>query len=137
MALGLIEAVRLRIGDTEASTFYPLLSDEAIEYFLLDNNNNVYAASQDAATAAYAYLTKIPTRERVGDVEVWNEVSKRYGEFLQFLIKQSPSTLYKNIANPYAAGISWLDVTTNYSNPDVVKSKLSLLEMDCYEKEGF
>ncbi len=138
MALSNIEAVRLRIGDTPESLFYPLLTDEDVEYCLEVNHDNVQLTVPFAASCAYARLTQIPVREKVGDVEIWNNVSKEYANFLTLVIKGTgTSGLLGYLSKPYAAGISWADLLASYGNPDVVKSSLSLLETGYYnEQEG-
>jgi hypothetical protein len=138
VALSDIEAVRLRIGDTPESLFYPLLSDEDIEYCLESNHDSVQLTVPFAASCAYARLTQIPVREKVGDVEIWNNVSKEYATFLTMLVKGTGTMgLLGYVAKPYAAGISWADLLANYGNPDVVKSSLALLETGYYnEQEG-
>lgn len=140
VALSEIDIVRLRIADTASSPFYPLLSDEDIEYCLEANYGNITAAVQLAATCAYGQVSKIPIRERVGDVEVWNNVSKAYKDFLDIIIKSSTggAAALAYLAKPYSAGISWTDLLANYGNPDVIKSSLALLETGYYnEQEGY
>ena len=117
-----------------------ILSDEDIEYCLEANYGNITAAVQLAATCAYGQVSKIPIRERVGDVEVWNNVSKAYKDFLDIIIKSSRggAAALAYLAKPYSAGISWTDLLANYGNPDVIKSSLALLETGYYnEQEGY
>ena len=59
------DLVRLKTGDTGES---PLLSDEAIEAFLLNNENNILLASAEACEALAAHYADNPT-ETVGDIE--------------------------------------------------------------------
>ena len=61
----LADLARLKAGDTSES---PLLSDEAVEAFLLNSDNNVLLASAEACEALAAHYADNPT-ETVGDVE--------------------------------------------------------------------
>ncbi len=62
MALTPIEQVRLLIGDTPSSPFYPLYTDEEIQQFLDLNNGNVIAAARMAAISASFILAGWSTR---------------------------------------------------------------------------
>lgn len=62
----LADMVRLKAGDTDPST--PILSDEAIQAFLLNSSNNVLLAAAEACEALAAYYADNPA-EVVGDFE--------------------------------------------------------------------
>jgi len=117
-----IEIVRLRIGDTENSPFYPQLTDEQIQYYLDLHNGNVIAASADAALAVLLGISGNPIRERVGDVEVWRSADA-YLAALKFIIS-NPSNALPNGLMPWSGGISKEEMCLNDSNPDLVKFPL-------------
>jgi hypothetical protein len=127
MALTDVEKLRLLIGDTEGSPFYPLFSDIEIQFFL-DSYGSVAEASKIAAISASFQLAAWNTRERTGDIEVWNELSKQYLKALENLIGKAGSggtTTIPNGIMPYAGGISWADVNANNANLDNVRPALS------------
>jgi hypothetical protein len=125
MALTDVETVRLLIGDLPNSPFYQLFDDESIQQFLDLNGGNVKQASRMAAISASMQLAGWNTRERTGDLDVWNELSTQYLKALDNLINDSSSASIPNGVMPYAGGISWADVNANNANPDVVRSPLS------------
>jgi hypothetical protein len=125
MALTDIDAVRLLIGDNQSSPFYPLLSDDQIDYFIELNNRNVRQAARQAAVSASMAIAWVPTREKTGDIEVWNDYAKQYQLALSYLINENPNTYLASGIMPYAAGISWSDILSNRSDPDVVTSPLT------------
>jgi hypothetical protein len=114
--------VRLRIGDTEGSPFYPVLTDEQIQYFLDLHDGNIIAASKDSALAILMQLAGMATRERVGDVEVWRSVDA-YLNALKFIIS-NPANFLPNGLMPWSGGISKAEMCLNNSNPDLVKFPL-------------
>lgn len=117
-----ILAVRLRIGDIEGSPFYPILTDEQIQYFLDIHNGNISAASKDAALAVLMQMAGMATRERVGDVEVWRSADA-YMAALKFIIS-NPTLTIPNGLMPWSGGISKEEMCKNNSNPDLVKHAL-------------
>lgn len=82
-----ILSVRLLIGDVEGSPFYPLFSDDEIQRFLTLSNDNVFAAARMAAISASFQLAGWSSREKVGDIEVWNSLSTNYLKALDYFIK--------------------------------------------------
>lgn len=126
MALTDVEAVRLRIGlSNPDNPFYNIITDEEIEYWI-EYTGSVEIASQRAAYCCMLALASIPTRERVGDVEVWNDISNAYRKALQEIANPNPGSSYLlSGLQPYAAGISWEDILANVSDPDVVQSVLN------------
>lgn len=117
-----IDIVRLRIGDTEGSPFYQMLSDEEIQYFLDLHGGDVIAASKDAALSVMMQLAQMATRERVGDVEVWRSADA-YLAALKFIIANPLYTLPNGLM-PWSGGISKEEMCLNNSNPDLVKFPL-------------
>ena len=127
MALTDVEKLRLLIGDTDGSPFYPLFSDIEIQFFL-DSYGSVAEASKIAAISASFQLAAWNTRERTGDLDVWNELSKQYLKALENLIGKAGSggtTIIPNGIMPYAGGISHADVNANNANLDNVRPALS------------
>jgi len=125
VALSAIEAVRLRIGlfNTD-NPFYSLISDDQIQYWIDYYDGNLDYAAWKCAICVSLALSSIPTRERIGEVEVWNDISKLYAKALQDMIGANPFTSIPVGLMPYAAGISWEDICANISDPDVVQSVL-------------
>jgi len=131
MALTPIESVRLLIGDVPGSPFYPLYTDEQIQEFLDLTNQNIQQAARLAAISASFILAGWNTRERTGDIEVWNSLSTQYLKALQNVI-DNPIIDIPNGMMPYAGGISWEDVCANNRNPDNVRSPLTKIKTcDC------
>ena len=137
MALTDVEVVRLLIGDTPTSPFYQLFTDEEIQQFLDLNGGNVRQASRMAAIAASMQLAGWTSRERVGDIEVWSNLSTQYLKALENLINDSSSASIPNGLMPYASGISWSDMCANNANPDNVRSPLTQIKVCDSPSGGF
>lgn len=120
-----IKQVRLLIGDTEASIFYPIFTDEEIQMYLELENWNVLRAARRAATGAAFILSTVSYRERTGDIEVWNNASIQYLRVLESFINDKGSFSLPEGIIPYAAGISKADVCAANMNPDRVRSPLA------------
>lgn len=129
MALSDIDAVRLLIGDTVNSPFYPLFADDEIEYFLLVNYNNVRSAARMAAISAAFQLSGWSTRERTGQIEVWSSLAVQYLKALDYFIN-NPADSIPNGLMPWMGGISKSEVCENDKNPDVIQSPLNM-SLDC------
>lgn len=134
MALTPIESVRLLIGDIPGSPFYPLYTDEQIQEFLDLSNQNIQQAARLAAISASFILAGWSTRERTGDIEVWNSLSSQYLKALENVIN-NPILELPNGMMPYAGGISWADVCANNQNPDNVRSRLTQIKT-CDSDDG-
>lgn len=78
MALTPVEQVRLLIGDILSNPFYPIYSEEEIQQFLDLTNQNVHAAARMAAISASFTIAGYSSRERTGEIEVWNDYAKNY-----------------------------------------------------------
>lgn len=129
MALTPIEQVRVLCGDTEGSPFYQMLSDDEIQFFLDINGQNVMAAARQAAISISLQLAGWTSRERVGDIEIWSNLSNAYLKALENLINdKSPGNLPNGLM-PYAAGISWEDFCANNANPDNIRSPLTKIKV--------
>jgi hypothetical protein len=130
MALTDLEKVRLLIGDTLTSPFYPLFSDNEIQAFLDMNGGNVNLATRMAAIAASMQLAGWNTRERTGDLDVWNTLSTSYLKALDNVISTAAIAIsLPNGLRPYASGISWADVNANNANPDNIRSPLTQISV--------
>jgi len=102
MALTPVQQVNLLIMNVPSNPFYPIFSDEEIQQFLDLNNQNVYAAAKMAAISASFAIAGYNTRERTGDIEVWNDYSKNYLTALGNFIN-NPSTLMPMGLMPWSA----------------------------------
>lgn len=112
-----IQEVRLNVGDS--STDYQVLPDDTYQFLLDKYGGNVNRASLDAARYILFELTKAPTRERAGQIEVWNEWVNAYRKALEMFIKDPNLSLIT--AQPYAGGISKEDMQANDANTDNVR----------------
>jgi len=136
MALTPVEQVNLLIGNIPSNPFYPLFSNEEIQQFLDLNNQNVVAAARMAAISASFSIAGYSTRERTGDIEIWNNYASNYLKALQNLI-DNPIVNLPNGMMPWAGGISWADVCANNHNPDNVRPKLTQIKTcDCDDRCG-
>ena len=78
MALTPVQQVNLLIGNIPSNPFYPIFSDEEIQQFLDLTGQNIYAAARMAAISASFTVAGFSSRERTGDIEVWNDYAKNY-----------------------------------------------------------
>lgn len=117
--------VRLMIGDTPTSPFYPLFQDEEIEQFLEMNNWRVRPAIRMAAIAASMQFAQFTYRERTGDIEVWNNISIQYQKALENLINEGSSAALPDGLKPYFGGIDWCVVNSYNADPNNVRSPLT------------
>ena len=87
-----IYIVRLLIGDTPQSVFYPLLEDADIVALLTLEDGNVLRAARRAAITAAFLMSTQNYRERCSDIEVWNNASIEYRKVLEAFIKETGQT---------------------------------------------
>lgn len=121
----MVTLVRILVGDTPGSIFYPIMSDEDITAILKFENWNVLRAARRVAISIAFQLTSTSTRERSGDIEVWNSSAMEYQRVLnQFLDESNGANLPSDLI-PYAAGISKSDVCASNNDPDKNRSPLS------------
>lgn len=118
-----IMQVRLMIGDSPGSPFYPLFEDEEIAQFLDMNNWNVRRATRMAAIAASMNFSQMVYRERTGDIEVWNNVSIQYLKALDNIINENTLNGL-GVLVPYFGGIDWCTVEKYKHDPRNVRSDL-------------
>lgn len=124
MALTPIEQIRVLVGDTESSPFYPQLSDDQIQGLLDLSNNNIFAAARLAAISISMAIAGYSKEERTGDITVINDYARNYLRALDYLIN-SPISLIPSGLIPWAGGISKSEVCANDRNPDTVQSPLN------------
>lgn len=136
MALTDVDKVRLLIGIGPNSPFNSFMTDEEIQWFLDYNGGNVIYAARMAAVSLSMQLSGVPSRERVGEIDVWNNISTAYLKALDNFIKDASANTLPNGLMPYASGISWVDMKANDNNPDNVRSRLTQIRL-CDETGSF
>jgi hypothetical protein len=136
MALTQIEIIRMLVGDTVSSPFYPVLSDEQYQALIDLYGPSTQNVAKWAAASIALTIAGYNIRERVGDEEIWNNYASNYLKALQAII-DNPIISIPNGMMPWAGGISWADVCANNSNPDNVRSPLTQIKTcDCDNKCG-
>lgn len=118
-----IMQVRLLIGDSPGSPFYPLFEDEEIATFLEMNKWNVKKATRMAAISASLNFSQMVYRERTGDIEVWNNVSLQYQKALENIINENAINGL-GVLVPYFGGIDWCTTEKYKHDPRNVRSDL-------------
>lgn len=119
-----IELLKLMIGDIQSSPFYPLFEDEQYISFLLLAGGNVLKAVRWAAISASMVVGGYNTRERTGDIEVWNSYGTNYLAALKLLLSNSTANIPDGLM-PWAAGMSRQELIGYAMNPDRVPNKLT------------
>ena len=120
-----ISLVRILVGDTTGSIFYPMVSDGEIITMLNFEGDNILRSAKRIATTIAFLLSNHQTREKTYDIEVWNESCKAYKDVLDLFINDNSSLNIPNGLVPYAAGISESDYKGYRDNPDTRRSSLS------------
>ena len=120
-----IGLVRLYIGDTQTSPFYPIFSDDEIASILESQGWDLKKGIRYTAIAASMQFAQVTYRERTGDIEVWNNVSLQYQKALKDLISDNSIGSLESGLMPYFGGISWKQVGEIVNNPDQVRSSLT------------
>lgn len=110
MALTPVEQVRFLIGLGPNSPFYQYVSDQEIEWALEQNDNNIYQAARLVAVSLSFELAGVSTRERTGDIEVWNSVSTTYLAALNSFIRDPNITIPRNLM-PWSSSIRLCNLT--------------------------
>lgn len=118
-----IDLVRLLVGDTPGSIFYPIMTDD--EYYLILEfyNWDVMKAARRIAISISLKLSQTSTRERTGDIEVWNSAATEYAKALDAFLND-PINLPDRI-KPFVGGISKEQICEWNNNPDAVRSPLT------------
>lgn len=133
MALTNVQLVNLAIGNTPNNPYYPLLTEEDITSILESTNDDVNAAIKRAANSAYMYIISIPTREKIGDIELYNTYASEYRQALSTLLTSSDYALPIGLM-PYAGGISEADYVANERSGDRYLSNISKAIKDTERK---
>lgn len=121
-----IKLLRLLVGDTERSPFYPILGDDEYALILESVGWSVEKAMYKIATTISFLMSSVNVRERTGDIEVWNNASSEYRKALELLLnKPNRASDLPSLLKPYTAGISKEDVCGYFSDPNVVRSPLA------------
>lgn len=119
-----VEYVRLLIGDTKTSPFYPVFSDDEYEMAIKRNNRDLRTAAISLAISASFQLSSWNTRERTGSIEVWSSLGTNYLKALQFFVdnegKRIPSGLM-----PWLAGTDIREACEIRSDPNYPKNALT------------
>lgn len=118
-----IDLVRLLVGDTEGSVFYPIMSDEDYYKILEFYKWDVRKASRQIAISIGLILTQTSTRERTGDIEVWNSAATEYGKALRAFLDDEVNL--PDRIRPYVGGISKAELCELKNDPDALRSPLS------------
>ncbi len=118
-----IDLIRLLIGDVPSSPFYQLFTDADLQKFLDQANGDVMKAARYAAISAAFQLAGYSTRERTGDIEVWNQLSTSYLAALKYLTDAATGEI-PNGMMPWAAGLSKAEACRMARDPSIVQSNL-------------
>ena len=124
MSLSDVELVNLSIGNTTANPYYPILTDVEVQSILDSVDGDVHLATKKAASNASFIIISIPNREKIGDIEIWNEYSRNYLVALNNIIKDDSYVLPKGLM-PYAVGIDNADYHKNDRSVSRHKSSLA------------
>lgn len=120
-----MQLVRVLVGDTPQSIFYPILTDDQYYAILELEDWDVMRAARRAGIAIALHLTQVTYRERTGDIEVWNNASIEYRKAIKDFLDDKNSINLPASLRPYAAGISKEDICKYLSDPDVNRSPLT------------
>lgn len=113
--------IRMLIGDTEGSPFYPLFPDTYYRMTLDRLGGDLRSAAMSMAISASFQLTGWNTRERTGSIEVWNNMGENYLKALQFFVDNEGKRIPSGI-NPWAAGFDIREECAVRNNPYFPKS---------------
>ena len=131
-----VNLVRLLIGDIPTSPFYPLFTDEQILSLLEMNGGKVILAARYAAISASFLLASTSTRERTGEIEVWNDLASNYRKALEDLLTNTDKDIPNGLM-PWAGGISRRQICEYARNPDIPRNKLLNVSIcDCEDACG-
>lgn len=126
--MDIIDQIRLSIGDTESSPFYPMFSDDEILWFYTSNRSRLRSAIRSAANALLLQFAQMPSKQLTGDNEVWyDKLASEYRQALRLMLDDKKADLPAGI-KPYFGGTSWAEVCAFNRNPDNVRSKLTTIQ---------
>lgn len=110
------DKVRMLIGDIGPTSFD--VSDEAIAFFLDQNNNLIIASARDAVSAVMAHLARNSTTRTIGPLSISEGIRLlHYTTLLERLVLLA-ATSKDSIAVPYLGGWKRSAKVTMESNSD-------------------
>lgn len=116
MPLTLIQQVRVEVADI--SIEFPFLDDATYQYFLDKNQNSIRRSALDAAKTILFQLS-LRGDETVDIFSIKGSKSaEQYRLALGLFLKNPAMNPVLTSANPYASGISLVDMENNVSNLD-------------------
>lgn len=124
MSLSDVDLVNLAIGNTTANPYYPILTDDEVQAILDSVDGDIHSATKKAASNASFVVISIPNREKIGDIEMWNEYSRNYLEALKNILQDNSYLMPKGMM-PYAGGIHNIDFNKSEMNPNRHASSLA------------
>lgn len=104
MALTQIEVIRMLVGDTPSSPFYPVLSDEQIQALIDTYGPSNEDVARWAAISIAGTVAGYNSREITGDIHVYNEYGRNYLAFLKELMRGQLGTIPKGLM-PWSASV--------------------------------
>lgn len=110
------DAVRLLVHDTSTSTGTELLTDAEYQWFIAQNSNLYFAASEAAGSIA-ASQTDTVISKKVGDLAWAKDSDGPTAAYLNLSARLRTSGLRRGVT-PYAGGISKADKALNRSDTD-------------------
>ena len=119
-----IALLRIMLGDTEHSVFYPILTDEEYYALLKSNNWDVKKATRQAGYSILFYLTQVNYRERTGDIEVWNNASIEYRKALNDFVNDTSGNLPTDL-KPWVGGINAKETCSLIHDPNYIRHPLA------------
>lgn len=114
-----VDEVRYSVGDFGDPE---ILTDADYQYFLDKYDGSIRRAALDAARAILFYLARWNTRERTGNIEVWNDWANAYRKALEAFLNDPNFNVPSAIA--YAGGTSKEDMLNNDAIQDNVRMKI-------------
>lgn len=136
MALTDVELVNLSIGNTPSNPYYPILSNREVQSILDSVDGDVHLATRKAANNASFVIISIPNREKIGDIEMWNEYSKNYLMALRNILEDNSYTLPNGLM-PYAGGIHSEDYCKTEMDRNRNQSKIAGVVRTTRRKVGW
>ena len=119
-----IDYLRIVLGDSGGSVFYPILTDDEYYIVLEKNKWDENKSLKQLAFAILFYLVQTNYRERTSDIEVWNNASIEYRKALGSLLDDLKNSI--NIsAMPWAAGIDKEEMRRFRNDPNAIRHPLA------------
>lgn len=112
-----IALIKLLIGDTPNSPFFPLFQDQDLQKLLDMNGGDVYRTARFAAISACMQLAGWNSRERIGDIEMANQLSTNYVKALEMFIKNPDIAIPQGLVPWYGSKDSCSKLVNLYKDP--------------------